>query len=197
MNLLTVNLPKEQLQKVILVALGALVGVALSYQFLWSRGWTRYTKAGSEIDRLTAAISETEHRQQTLTSTAGANQQMRSFVETQQAAMVSGDAFAWVVREISLLADEQPIRVVSLRPGLEAGPAGADKSLAVYAVRLEITGEYDAVGRFIRDLENRFPTAEIRSLELVANSTDDGHQANLDFTIMVRPKPAKPEETTS
>ena len=120
---------------------------------------------------------------------------MKSFVETQQAAMVSGDPFAWVVREISLLAEQHPVRVSGLRPGARA-EAGGQSKFPTYTTRIDFSGTYDQIGEFVRDLENRFPTAGIRSLSVVGGADDKGqHAVVLDIALPVQPaEPAKKTE---
>jgi hypothetical protein len=36
----------------------------------------------------------------------------------------------------------------------------------MYACGIEVSGTYDQIGAFVRDLENKFSTAEIRSFSL-------------------------------
>ncbi len=86
--------------------------------------------------------------------------------------------------------------MIGLRPGTKGEPANRPK-YPTYLTRLEITGNYDQLGAFIRDLENRFPTAEIRSLA-VTGQAEGRHNAVLDLRLLIQPeKPAKKPEANA
>ncbi len=192
---LTGNLPKEKLQKLVMVGIGTVALIAVALQLHLGRKWRSYSESKREITRLSGEITDAERRQQELQASVGVREQLGEFVDAQQAKMVGGDALAWVVRELSTLADKHPVRVLSLRPDGGSGQAGEAKA-TTYKARLEVAGEYDQLGNFIRDLENEFPTAEIRSLEIAGNTSGPGkHQANLDLLLMVRPEPLNRKST--
>jgi len=190
------NLPKDQLQKIILVGIVTLAAVAGTVQFYVFRQWHALFEAKAQIETLTGQVADAQHRQSAATEHEIQVQQLQQFVETQQTGMAQGDAFAWVVREISLLVEKHPVRVLSLRPGANSKQAPNKETAATYSTRLEVAGTYDQLGQFIQDLENHFPTAEIRALEIAGNSGGPGtHQANIDLAFLVRPEPTA-EKTT-
>ena len=113
---------------------------------------------------------------------------MQAFVDTQRATMVSGDPFAWVVREIELLAENQPVRDVAPRTGTVVRHPRKDR-YECYVTHIEFVGSYNQIGAFVQELENKFPEAEIRSLDIAgSDNAEAGHRAAIDLALMERPK---------
>jgi hypothetical protein len=152
--------------------------------------------ARDKVAALTDQIAEAEKKARQAAASEEYREQVREFVTAQQAGMIRGDPFAWVVREITLLAETHPIQVMGLRPGAKGEPAERPK-YPTYLTRLEVAGAYDQLGAFVRDLENRFSTAEIRSL-VVTGEEHGRHQAVLDLRLLIQPdKPSKKPEANA
>jgi hypothetical protein len=89
------------------------------------------------------------------------------------------------VREISLLAEQEPVRMGGLHP---AGKIDMKSGSPMYSARIEFSGTYDQIGAYVRDLENRFPTSEIQSLVVAGSADDKGrHEAALEIALRVQP----------
>ena len=111
------KIPKQKLQQVVLVCiviLAAVVGVVELYVL---KNWTELTDTDASITKLADQIREGERQARGAQQDVAHRAEVKLFVEAQQAAMVSGDPFAWVVREISLLAEQHPVRITALHPG--------------------------------------------------------------------------------
>ena len=109
---------------------------------------------------------------------------VKACVETQRAAMITGDPFAWVVRELSLLAEQEPVHVGGLHP---AGKIEIKSGGPSYSTRIDFSGTYDQIGAYVRDLENRFPTSEVQTLSVAGNHDDKGrHEATLEIALRVQ-----------
>src|SRR5213594_4062408 len=109
------SMPKEKLQKVALVVILTLIGVGAVGNFYVA---SHLTKLSAERDRVAKLHTQLDLAQSTVKTEAKNNEvrdQIHVFIETQSEKAISGDPFSWVVREISLLAEKHPIRVVSLR----------------------------------------------------------------------------------
>jgi len=137
---------------------------------LRAENWTALTETEASITKLTDQIRQGERQARGAQEDVGHRAEVKSFVEAQQAAMVSGDPFAWVVREISLLAEQHPVRISALHPGIKLDTTEESKG-RTYTSGIDVSGTYDQIGAFVRDLENKFSTAEIRSLSLGATRT--------------------------
>jgi Tfp pilus assembly protein PilO len=189
------KMPKEKLQRVVFVCIVTLAAVVGVVEFYVLKNWTDLTETEASSTKLADQIHEREREvrgaQQDVTHRA----EVKAFVEAQQAAMVSGDPFAWVVREVSLLAEQHPVRIMALHPGTKSDTTGESKG-RTYACGIEVSGTYDQIGAFVRDLENKFSTAEIRSFSLAGNADDKGqHSASLTITLRVLPpEPSKKPE---
>ena len=186
------KLPKDKLQKVVLICVLTLIAVVGVVQFYVLQNWNELTEARAGIEKLNDQIRQAERKARTAQQDVANRAETKAFVEAQWAGMVSGDPFAWVVREISLFAEQQPVRIGGLHPGGKAESDGRTKS-PIYRTRLEFSGTYDQMGTFVRDLENRFPTSEIESLS-VAGSADDKGEHTGTLTIALRMQPPEPSK---
>jgi len=183
------RLSKDKLQKIVFVCIATLCAVVGVIQFYALKNWTAFEDAKSQITKLNNQIQQAEREAQQAASDVTYRQQVTSFVETQRAAIIAGDPFAWVVREISLLAEDHPVHVDGLRSG-RIESAGKSKC-STYTSHIEFTGTYDQIGAFIRDLENKFPTSEIRALSISGGAEDKGRlQAAADLMLRVLPETA-------
>jgi cell division protein FtsL len=181
------KMPKEKLQRVVLVCIVTLAAVVGVVEYYVLKNWTAVSEAEASITKLTDQIRQGERQARGAQQDVAHRAEVKSFVEAQQAGMVSGDPFAWVVREISLLAQQHPVRITALHPGINADTTGESKGHA-YMAGLDVSGTYDQIGEFVRDLENKFSTAEIRSFSLAGNADDRGqHGASLTIVLRVLP----------
>ena len=71
---------------------------------------------------------------------------------------------------------------LTLHPGSKAESGGNSKS-PTYTTHLEFSGSFDQIGEFVRDLENRFPTAEIQSLVVSGNADDSNMRRVLTYVV--------------
>lgn len=188
------KMPKEKLQQVVFVGIVILAAVVGVMEFYVLKNWTALSETEEGITKLADQIREGEREARGAQQDVAHRAEVKSFVEAQQAAMVSGDAFAWVVREISLLAEQHPVRITALHPGVKAETTAESKG-RTYVAGIDVSGTYDQIGAFVRDLENKFSTAEIRSFTLTGSAEDKGeHGASLVITLRVLP-PESPKKT--
>jgi hypothetical protein len=189
------KLPKDKLQKVVLICVLSLIAVVGVVQFYLLKNWSALAETQVGIAKLQDQIQQADRKARSAAQDVAHRAEAKAFVEAQWATMVTGDPFAWVVREISLLAEQHPVHVGGLHPGSKAESDGKSKSL-VYKTRIEFSGTYDQIGVFVRDLENRFPTSEIESLSVSGSADDKGeHTGSLDIGLRMQPpEPAKKTE---
>ena len=181
------KLPKQKLQKLVLIGVVSLIAVAGVIQFYVLKNWGELADTRVRLAKLDDQIRQAERKARDAKQDVAYRAEVKSFVETQRAAMVSGDPFAWVVREISLLAQQHPVHINALHPGMKTESTGPFKA-QLYTTRIDLSGTYDQIGEFVRDLENKFPTAEIRSLTVAGNANDSGqHGVTLDIALRLQP----------
>jgi len=189
------ELSKTKLQNVVLVNVVTLVVVAIVWRFYTGAQWARWNGNKMEIATLEIQVKEAEMDAQKTVESQEARRQISAFVQTQQNTMVTGDLFAWAVREISLLGEQHALRIVSLRP-LGITPHRKKTRYEVFTVGIELAGGYDEIGLFVRDMENQFPTAEVRSMEMTGGEIAGRERhANINVELLVRPRSfVKPEQ---
>jgi len=179
------KLPKDKLQKIVLVCIVMLVALAGVLQFYVLKNWHAFVDTKKQIAKLDDQIRQAERDAQQAAHDVAHRAEVKSFVGTQYAAMISGDPFAWVVRELSLLAEQEPVHTAGLHPG---GKSETKSGSSSYSMRIDFSGTYDQIGAYVRDLENRFPTSEIQSLSVVGSPGDKGsHDASLEIALRVQP----------
>ena len=181
-------IPKEKLQKVILVLILTPIGVAVVGNFYTARQFSTWSASSQRIRDLKRQVEEAERNAKQAIQNQQARAQVVSFVEAQQETMISGDPFTWVVRQISLLAEQHPVRVLAMRPGSKAQHE-LKSSYGVFTAQIEIEAGYDQLGVFLQDFENKFPTAEIRSLGISPTDGSGPCRAVLELAFLVRPDP--------
>ncbi|HUJ12127.1 MAG TPA: hypothetical protein VL171_19130 [Verrucomicrobiae bacterium] len=182
------KLPKDKLQKVVLVGiltLGASVGVAELYVL---PNWKNLVETRTRITTVNDQIQQAEEAARQALKEGAYRAQVKSFVEAQEARMIDGDPFAWIVREITLLAEKHPIRIEGLHAGNKLELSENEKCQP-YTARIDLMGSYDEIGKFVADLENSFPVGEIGNLSIAANDEDRRRQeATLDIMLRIRPE---------
>src|ERR1017187_7838294 len=139
------KLPKDKLQKIVLICIVTLVALVGTVQFYALKNWSALTETKDQIAKLGDQIHEGERKTREATQDVAHRAEVKSFVETQRAAMISGDPFAWVVREISLLAEKEPVHMDGLHP---AGRIETKSGGSLYSARIEISGTYDEIGTY-------------------------------------------------
>ena len=187
------SLSKVKLQQVILVTIVSLAAVGLIGNFFVATNLSKFSKERARAQKLTAEFAQAQADLRSEESNTHLREQMNAFLDVQKAKMVSGDPFSWIVREMTLVAEKHPVRLGGLRPGSKSSNPTRSK-YEMFTVRVEADGTYDQAGAFIRDLENHFPTGEIRGLEMVV--IDDKRascRVVFDFALLMRPgEPSQP-----
>ena len=179
------KLPKDKLQKIVLICIVMLVAVVGVVEFYALNNWNALADTKTQIANVDDQIRQAERKAREATQDVARRTELKTFVETQRAAMVSGDPFAWVVREMSLLAEHEPVHLSGLHP---SGKIETKSGTASYGARIDFSGTYDEIGTYVRDLENRFPTAEIQSLSVTGGFDDKGHHnATLEIALGMQP----------
>jgi len=181
------TIPKEKLQRIVLVGTMALTGMVAEWFIYGHKQWVALNTNRVSIARLKEDVAKAKQSAQTLAQTMPMRGKIQAFVETQQATMVSGDQFAWVVREIAHLAGTHPVRDITMRPGGMLHHARKTR-YELYVTRIEFVGNYDQIGAFVQELENKFPEAEVRSLYITgSDNVETGHRVAIDFALVVQP----------
>jgi Tfp pilus assembly protein PilO len=194
-----ISIPKEKLQKVVFVVILTLIALGVMGNFWIAKEWSDWSSHRDEIAKLGTQIDQVQTSIRQESSNTDLRDQIKTFVDTQQQRMVTGDPFSWVVREVSLLAEKHPVRVTGMRPG-EITPNAQKSRYNMFSTRLEVEGTYDQVGVFIKDFENNFSTSQIRSLEMSSlDPTRSVCRVTLECALLMLPavstKPTEEKKT--
>ncbi len=188
------GLSKEKLQRFVLAILVALIVTGVVVQFYTLKELRELSECRDKIETLKTQLADAEAAVQAATQAEPVRKQIQAFIEAQDARMITGDPFAWAVRELTLVAEKHPVHILNWQLGTK-GQHAKKSSYGTIAIRVDVSGRYDEIGHFLEDLENKFPSGQIRSLTLGGAQADTAvHQASLEFVLLVRPeKSAKPK----
>lgn len=182
------NMPKEKVQKLLLIGILTLIGVSAIYLFWISGQYDKWTGNREKIAKLIPQIDAAERSEQAEAQNESLRRELTALIETQRMSMVTGDLFSWGLREITLFAEKYPVQLVSLRPGIRL-PHPREGGLETYGITVDLKGEYDDLGRFIADMENHFSTAYVRSLNFSAgDGSIGGRQVNMEVAFLIWPE---------
>ena len=70
------------------------------------------------------------------------------------------------------------------------------KNFSTYVTSFELEGTYDEIGVFVRDLENKFPTGEVRSVE-VSGDSDVAQKLHVVIKVALLMRPQAPVDKTA
>jgi Tfp pilus assembly protein PilO len=181
------TMAKEKLQKVVLVAIVTLIAVAMVGYLYVGAQISAWTGGNQQIAKLKGQIQQTEDEAKLQRQNKQLCEQVTAFLNAQRETMVTGDPFSWVVRQVSLLGEQHPVRVVGMTPGGRTQYALKPRYY-VFTTHIDVDGSYDQLGAFIADLENRFPTAEILSLALEPTDANEANRrATIELGFLIRP----------
>lgn len=184
-------LPKEKLQKVILILLVSVIATVAIGVFYANAQYNLLSERRQKIAELKRKILDVQGRAKTERQGAKSLEEVQAFIEAQSASLVADDPLSWSVRQIRLLEEQYPgVRVITIRPSGRA-PHRLKNQYEAYHLQLEFDGAYDELGTFVKALENKFPTGEIRQLELLAaDEAGTTRRLNLSLSLLMLP-PAK------
>ncbi len=188
------TLPKEKLKKIVLVVVMSLIAMVMVGHFYLGGQIEVWSESKRQIAQLNQQVQDADRASQQEDENKQVREAAASFVGTQEVTMVTGDPFSWVVRQISLLAEQHPVHVVSINPG---GKIQHDirSRYSLYTTRIDVVGTYDQLGAFIEDFENKFPTGQIRSLGLVPSGVNgSSRRATMELAFLIRPEMETPSK---
>lgn len=183
------GLPKEKQQKLLLAGIGFVMVMAALYQFYLAKNLTALSESRQKSAELAPKVDRAEQRQKESIANTPLKESMQAFLKTQKPRLVTGDSFSWTCREISLLAEKHPVKIVSLRPGTVATHP-RQSGYQTFTTKIELAGAFDDLGAFLRALENKFPAGEIRALQISSGQREGGDLiASLDLMLIIQPDP--------
>jgi len=165
------QIPREKIQQLVLVGILTLIGIAGMVVFWIGGEQEKFNSSQEKIAKLEPQILDRERKDKAEAMNEPLRLRLAEFVQTQRASMVTGDLFGWAVREMTLFAENYPVQMVNVRSGLRQ-PHVTSGSYETYSVQIELRGEYDELGKFIAGLENRFPTAQVRALDVTTGDRE-------------------------
>ncbi len=178
------RLPPEKRNKLIAVVLGTLAVIGLIYFFLIGPQNTENEKLENKIvseqDRL-SKIESTIKTAEATAQTAATNTLLLGEAEKDVA---SGDLYAWTYDTLRKFKTDYRLDIPNI-----GQPVQSDVDLLpdfpYKQIKFTITGTgyYHDIGKFISDLENKFPHVRVENLMLDSSGATDASSEKLSFRI--------------
>jgi hypothetical protein len=95
------------------------------------------------------------------------------------------------------LAEKHPVRILGWRPAGK-NSLRTHGQYEAFTMQVEIEGVYDALGQFLAALENQYPAAEVRQVELTALNPAEPKRRlsfNVNFPILPPNQQTAPSST--
>src|SRR5437867_5231808 len=184
------NLSREKRDRLILIALGTVVGVvALWYVVIKTQqkaidSLAKQTlEQKSKVDNAQRLVGSTADLQRTLD---GASQQLKTIEDT----MASGDMYSWLILTLNKFRADRKVDIPQFSREVPTEVGVLPKfpyRAALFNVRG--TAYFHDFGKFIADFENAFPFIRIQNLELEAaassSATSTGDPEKLAFRMEI------------
>lgn len=180
----------EKIRQVVLVFLLVLGILGAVWYFLIRGLETKRERDEREKESLGAKIVEQKNAIQTEIHNREIAGVYHQFIARCEKQIPREHVETWFVREISEVAAHHGLKIVNtaIRPPRE----GSDGKFANQPYRLEgfsfeVEGEFNQIGRFLEELENSIPLAEVDEMGLAAGAgaARHIHKATLRLTMVV------------
>lgn len=194
------KLPKDKRDKIILIGMGTAVAVAS----LWMWVITSQHKTLDALDTLRntqlAKVENAERIARTVSDIEKRMSEASGRLKVVEKDMASGDMYAWVIATINQFKEGYNVDIpqysrevkcdVGLLPRFPYGAA---------LFQLRGTALYRDLGRFIADLENKFPYMRVQNLEIepvgqtaVAGEDPERLSFRMEIVALVNPNQTQP-----
>jgi hypothetical protein len=194
------KLPKDKRDKIILIGMGTAVMVSgLWYSVITSQQNTLRTISNlrdtqqtkvQNAERLALSVDEIERRMQ----------ETSQRLQTVERGMASGDMYSWVIATINRFKEGYNVDIPQYSREV-IGDVGLLPRFPYRAAAFQLRGTapYRELGRFIADLENKYPYMRVQNLEIepvgqAAGPNDDPERLafRVEIVALVNPNLSQP-----
>lgn len=185
------NLPKEKRDRIILTGLGVLFVVAGLWSLLIRPVQSRIAGQRASLTKaeedLTKARRLAEQAQKIEEELQGNLHKLRD-IESQ---MASGDLYSWIIRTMNPIQSGFALEIPTYSPP-GVGVAEVFPEFPYEAARFAFhgIGTYHEIGKFVAEMENRFPFARITGMDLLGygkNDTAERLSFKFEFVTLIKP----------
>jgi Tfp pilus assembly protein PilO len=176
---------KQNLLLTILVITGLIYGV---WYFLIDRQGRYAERDTNEKDRLEKEIKDTEIAIKRETNNREQAKVFQVYIQTAESQMPKGTVDAWLLKELSDIAAKnhltldntllQPLKALS-----DFKMKGQPYELAGF--HMDIKGEFNQIGSFIQEMENKMPMVEINDISITSGSEAAPYIHTVSMTVCV------------
>ena len=178
---------KERQQRLVLqfmVAFWAMLAAVVFFMSPHLRAAVRDRRAaGSLMQKVERAIQMSDVKDAVTARVEG----WGATIEKIEGSMLRGDAFNYLVREVSAIARGLDVEVVSIRPDYSRTnrPRQGFDYVDARSV-LEVSASFDAIGELVAALERLTPMLSVQLIEVTAGSPPR-HRAKLELSMLHMP----------
>jgi Tfp pilus assembly protein PilO len=180
------RLPKEKRNQLIIVAVSTIALIALVYIFLIKNQNDQNTKLAADTNAEQTKLDQVKKIIKQADATATTAQQISTLLDAAEEDTVTGDPAAWtydtmrqfkVNRHVDIISMSQPIQLDE-----EMLPDFPYKQIKFQIIG---SGYYHDIGKFIADLENRYPHIRVINLVIDPYGANDASPEKLSFRMEI------------
>ena len=180
------RLPPDRRNKLIIVVASTLVLVGLIYRFLISPQNENNAALASETNTELANLQQMKKMMKQADATAKTAEDIAILLNSAEADTASGDVFAWSYDTIRQFKVNRHIDITTM-----GQPSQSEEDLIpnfpYKQIKFQIIGAgyYHDIGKFISDLENKFPHVRVLNMTMDPFANTDSSSEKLSFRIEI------------
>jgi Tfp pilus assembly protein PilO len=162
------RLPKEKRDKLLLVALGTGVVLAVLYFFVISAQQRSLTDCANKTAVAREKLDKAERWLRMSPGIQGRLATARAEVEAKQNTMAPVDKFKWFYNTLSSFLAQYQVKLIDITREPEVGDVGVLPKFPYQAATfgVKLSARYHDFGTFLADFENHFPYLRVQNLEI-------------------------------
>lgn len=194
------KLSKEKRDRIILVTLGTMTMLAALYFGVVSAQRHKLETIAKQMTDQEIKVRNGERLVQTVAQIEERLQKVRQKLQAVETNMASGDMYAWVISTFNRFKQNHGVEIPQYSREV-VGDVGLLPRFPYKAATFQFRGTayYHDFGKFVADLENRFPHMRVQNIELEpagggARDTKDAEKLSfrLEVVVLVNPHLTQP-----
>ena len=182
---------KQQIVLVFIVTLGVIAGI---WFFLVKSQSAKLASVRQKTQEMNDKVSKAENLLKKGDEIAAALEENVKELETIESGMASGDIYLWMINTINQFNHARKVTFLDF-PREILGEVGIIPKFPYKAATFSFKGNayYHDLGRFLADLENKFPYFRVQNLELspgAKSAEGEAEKLNFKFEIVALIKPS-------
>ncbi len=185
---------KERKQRIALLFMLSFWALLAAFVFGVKPNLDAARQAGVQAEELRNQIERARQMSDVRGAVEKRVEEAKATIDELEGVMLQGDAFNYLVRQISEIARHRNVEVINIRPDYaESRKPREDLPYIDAHAFLEISGAYDAIGETVAELERCSPMLSVVSVEIMQGTELPWHRGKLELSLLCMEEPEEPE----